>query len=177
MFYFQKVISQYGIILSVAKVKIDLHVKVCNYCVSSQWICVTHRWSQGHILLTTGCHNSDWSYKISNYWKLGVEELNRACQNTHKHILYRRALTLSPHTHSHNSTTAHETSLLRTSCPIARAPHTHTWVGSHLHVHTHTDVELIKRFPEGSQERQATVGIWMNLQLWPEQTHWAHSAN
>lgn len=43
--------------------------------------------------------------------------------------------------------------------------HTHTWVDTHLRVHTYTDVELIKRFPGGSQEKQATVGTSRNLSL------------
>lgn len=48
---------------------------------------------------------------------------------------------------------------------------------THLCIRTHTDVELIKRFPEGSQETQATVGTWSALPMRPEQTHGGHPGN
>lgn len=56
----------------------------------------------------------------------------------------------------HSVSVTHKTGLLRTSRPAA---HTVT------HTHTRTDVELINRFPVGSEERRPTVGTRRAIRL------------
>lgn len=136
---------------------------MCVYCVCS---CVTQTVIGSHPL-TTGCHNSAWRYRISNYWKLGAQHSWAEHVRTHTHTF------MHGHTHLPTNTT---TSFIRVHSPLWHT-HTHARVGTHLCVCAHTDVELIKRFPEGSQERQATVGTWRNLPLWPEKTLWRWSGN
>lgn len=120
-----------------------------------------YRWSQGYIPLSMWCHSSAQTHQISNYWDLGVE------WSVSEHTRHSR---LSPATHLHNTRTAHKTSRTRPECPIAHiVTHKHTCTSTYMFIRM--DAELIKRFPEGSQERQATVETTRNLPLWPKEPH------
>lgn len=122
--------------------------------------------------------------RITETYKWSTAERS-VLENKHTHLnMHTNTEMHSPFPHStlsQSGSTAHKANLSRTSCPIAQTvTHTYTYWQAKwtcLHIHTHTDVELINRFPKGSQEMQPIVRPWSNLPLWPEQTHGGHPGN
>lgn len=146
MLMLKRLITHCCVVLSIAKMKACY--TVCNYSAGLWWSCVMH---EGHSFTSLWIHNTR------------VEQLNGPCPNTHTHSC---TVTLSYTTPWSTNTYTALSPLLQThTAQHMRAVlqelhaslhilwHAHTWVGTHSRVHTYTDVELIKRFPEGIQER------------------------
>lgn len=108
-------------------------------------------------------------HRVTSLWLPGSHYLARTNRDTNKWKLHTHIYTLAKYAQPQPLLLTHtelKTSLSRSSCPIA-----HTVVQcAHLCIHQLTEVELIKRFSEGSQERRATVGSERHLILWRRQT-------